>query len=375
MIGHRAGACLRRAGWARWGLAMLALCAGADAARADGTWANCVRDASSSGHIYYQYFDPATVFVPRDTAVGDAMGPWLTAANPAAWRCTPQPALQAAGSIQLSVQGYPPYTREGAIEVDGQSYGVYRSNDATLSYIARWRFTVNGEASDWHPLTIAGGGQQTPSTSFAVAYGDGQPFMVGADVQIRLVRRLNSTLPSAVTIVDPMYLRHLQTDGAAISVGSNTYRIAQLRSNTVYLIAGGTCTTPNVNVTFPTVSSHAFRGVGGTAATTPFKLAFNNCPAGFRSIGYSFAPTTSVLDAARGVVALAASSTATGVGVQLAREDGSPVAFGTVYPLTDYDPGRVGSYVVPMQASLYQTDATVTPGSVRSAVTFTLDYK
>lgn len=344
-------------------------------ARADGLWANCVRDASATGHIYYQYVDPATIFVPRDNQAGEVMGPWLTAANPAAWRCTPLQALREAGSVQFTVQGYPPYVRDGVMDVDGQTYGVYQTNNLRVAYIARWRFIVNGQVSDWQPLTINTAGQQTPAASFPITYNDGQPFTVGADVQIRFVRRLNEPLPAAVTIFDPMYLRHMQTDGATISVGAGTYRIAQVRPNTVTLVSGGTCTTPSVSVTLPTVPRNVFKGIGSIAATTPFNLSFNHCPAGYRSIGYSFAPTTQVLDASRGVVALAASSTAAGVGIQLARGDGTPVAFGTVYPLADYDPRRIGSYVVPLQASLYQVSPTVTSGTVRSAVTFTLDYK
>src|SRR5690606_7074012 len=101
----------------------------------------------------------------------------------------------------------------------------------------------------WQPLTINTAGQQTPAASFPITYNDGQPFTVGADVQIRFVRRLNEPLPAAVTIFDPMYLRHMQTDGATISVGAGTYRIAQVRPNTVTLVSGGTCTTPSVSVT------------------------------------------------------------------------------------------------------------------------------
>jgi len=364
---------MRRRGGARWALATLAL--SACAAHADGYWADCVRDASSSGHIYYQYFGSATIFVNRDSQVGDPIGPWLTAPNPTAWRCTPLPLLQSAGTAQLTVQGYPPYAREGTVNVDGQTYALYRTNDPTLSYVARWRFTVKGQASDWQPLTISTGGQQTPPVSFPISYDNGQPFAVGADVQIRLYRRQSAVLPAMVTIFDPMYLRHLQTDGNLTSVGGLTYRIAQVLPNTVALVSGGTCTTPDVNVVFPPVALSAFSGIGSTTATRPFNLAFNNCPAGYQSIGYSFAPTTSVLNAAQGVVALASSSTATGIGIQLAKGDGTPVTFGTVYPLAGYDPTRAGSYTVPMQASLYQTEPTVSPGTVRSSVTFTLDYK
>ncbi len=363
----------RRQHRGRWAVAVLALIAGA--AQADGTWADCQRDGSVSGSQVYQYFEPATIFVPRPTQGRDVFGPWLNAPNAAAWRCTPRTALQQAGSVQLSVQGYPPYQSEGLMDVDGQAHRIYRTNNAQLNYIARWRFTVGGRVSDWTPLTIGSGGLQVPPMSFPITYGDGQPFVVGADVQIRLVRRGSAALPASVTIVDPMYLRHYQTHAGASSSGANTYRIAQLRSGSVSLIAGGTCTTPDVNVVFPTVAASLFRGVGSLVATTPFDLRLNNCPAGYDSIGYSFAPTTRVVNAAQGVVALAASSTARGVGIQLADRAGQPLAFGTVYPLTDYDASMVNSHVVPLQASLYQIAATVSSGSVRSAVTFTLDYR
>src|SRR5690606_17348907 len=170
---------------ALWQGALAALTAlGACGAHADGLWANCVRDASATGHIYYQYFDPATIFVPRDNQAGEVMGPWLSAANPAAWRCTPLQALREAGSVQFTVQGYPPYVRDGVMDVDGQTYGVYQTNNLRVAYIARWRFIVNGQASDWQPLTINTAGQQTPAASFPITYNDGQPFTVGADVQI-----------------------------------------------------------------------------------------------------------------------------------------------------------------------------------------------
>src|SRR5690606_39258910 len=146
-------------------------------------------------------------------------------------------------------------------------------------------------------------------------------------------------------------------------------------ANTVTLVSGGICATPRVSVGLPTVPRNGFQGIGSIAATTPFNLSFLHCPARYGRIGYSFGPTAQVLDAMRGVVALAASCRVAGVGLHRARGDGTPVAFGTVYPLADYDPRRMGSYVVPLQPSLYQVSPTETSGTVRSAVTFTLDYK
>src|SRR5690606_39893779 len=107
---------------------------------------------------------------------------------------------------------------------------------------------------------------------------------------------LNELRQASVPFFDNMYLILTHSNGPILSVGAGTYRIAQVRPNTVTLVSGGTCTTPSVSVTLPTVPRNVFKGIGSIAATTPFNLSFNHCPAGYRSIGYSFAPTAQVLD-------------------------------------------------------------------------------
>ncbi|WP_421081431.1 fimbrial protein, partial [Serratia fonticola] len=93
-------------------------------------------------------------------------------------------------------------------------------------------------------------------------------------------------------------------------------------------------------------------------------------------VQYSFAPTTSVANAANGVVVLNSNSTATGVGMQLLLTPTTPVTFGTTYPLTSYDPAvSNGNYTLPLYAALYQTATAVTPGLVNSSITFTASYK
>ena len=93
-------------------------------------------------------------------------------------------------------------------------------------------------------------------------------------------------------------------------------------------------------------------------------------------VQYSFTPTTSVANAANGVVVLDSSSTATGVGMQLLLNPTTPVTFGTTYSLTSYNPAvSNGNYTLPLYAGLYQTGAGVTPGLVKSSITFTASYK
>jgi len=345
-------------------------------AQADGIGADCVRQGGATGDLVYQYVPSAAVSLPNNAPRWEPVGPWMFSNDAVAWRCTPLDVLASGTTLRLSVQGYSPYIKDGVITVDGDAYGIYRTRNAPLGYIARWRFSANGQVSDWQPLTARPAAYQTPATAFDIPYNGGQPFNLGVDVAIRLVKITSTLVPGAVAVFDPMYVRHYQKIGdGRTSEGSGTYRIAQVRSSTVNVVAGGTCTTPNQDVRLMTDVSTSFSGVGSVAGTQPFTLSFNNCPAGMNRIGYRFTPTTTVLDAANGVVALDGSATATGVGIQLADGQGQPVEFGTLYWLQDYNSLQVQSYRVPMQASLYQTEPAVSGGSVSSAITFTMDYR
>lgn len=357
--------------------ALVIACLFLEAARADGIGADCVRQGGAAGDLVYQYVPPTAISLPNNVPRWEPLGPWMFSNDAMAWRCTPLDVLATGTTLRLSVQGYSPYTREGSITVDGDAYSIYRTYNASLGYIARWRFSANGQVSDWQPLTIRPAAYQTPATAFDIPHNGGQPFNLGVDVAIRLVKISSSTLmPGAVAVFDPMYVRHYQRmgDGRTFQ-GSGTYRIVQVRASTVSVVAGGTCTTPDQDVKLMADVSTSFSGVGSVAGTQPFTLSFNNCPAGMSRIGYRFTPTTAVLDAANGVVALDGTATATGVGIQLADGQGQPVEFGTLYWLQDYNSLQVQSYRVPMQASLYQTEPTVSGGSVSSAITFTMDYR
>lgn len=354
-------------------LGLLALCSVSGGTWADGTWVNCDR---TSG--YYQYFATTTVEVGKDAAVGDLLGPWLSAGNPTAWTCTPLSGSQN-GTIQMAVQGYPPYGYQSYyLNVDGQSYRVYNTAvKAGLGYIARWRYTVNGQTSDWVALTVNNGVYQTPPQLFTVSYNNGTKFSTGVDVQIRFVKTATTLTAGTTAVFDPMYMRHYQTNGSTNSTGGGTYMIAEFLAGGLNIsTTGGTCTTPNVTVTLPDVSASEFTGPGYTTARKDFTLNFNKCPAGLASISYTLTPATAILDSAKGVVALDTSSTATGVGIQLLSEDSIPVTYNSAYLLKDYDSSvKNANYSVPMTAGLYQTGATVTPGAANSSVSFTLSYK
>ncbi|MDQ9127084.1 fimbrial protein [Serratia fonticola] len=343
-------------------------------AKAEGYVVNCTRN----GGIYYQYFSTTTIQVGNDAQVGDLLGSWITSSDPSAWTCTPVVNNYPNAVVQMSTQGYPPYTVWGSKSVDGATYNVYNTAvKAGLGYVARWRYTIKGTTSAWQPLTIATGGQQDSTTSVTISNTDG-PFTFGVDVQVLFVKTNNVLTAGTTSAFDPIYVRWKQVSNTSVGtqLGSGSYMIADFQAGRLITNVGGTCTTPDVAVTLPDVGRTQFTGINSTAGLTPFELKFNNCSSGMNLVQYSFAPTTSVANAANGVVVLNSNSTATGVGMQLLLTPATPVTFGTTYPLTSYDPSvSNGNYTLPLYAALYQTATAVTPGLVNSSITFTASYK
>ncbi|WP_159867146.1 MULTISPECIES: fimbrial protein [unclassified Raoultella] len=350
---------------------LLAFCGMCGFARADGTWVDCAR---TNG--YYQYFDSATVQVGKDADVGDFLGSWFTSSNPTAWTCNHRTAYQSS-NIPIAVQGYPPYTIWGSAQIDGQTYTIYNTVvKAGLGYVARWRYTIKGQVSDWYPLTVNNGVYQTPAQLFNASYS-GSSWNVGVDVQVRFVKTSTSLTAGSLSIFDPMYMRHYQSYQGSTSLGGGTYMIAQFRSGGLVIsTTGGTCTTPDIAVELPPAGRAGFRGIGYTTSRTGFNLDFKKCSAGLASISYLFTPKSSIIDNTQGVFALDSTSTASGVGIQLLNGQDIPLSFNTEYLLSDYDTTRNdANYSVPLRAGLYQTENNVTSGSINGAVVFTVRYR
>lgn len=94
-------------------------------------------------------------------------------------------------------------------------------------------------------------------------------------------------------------------------------------------------------------------------------------------ITYQIDPTTTVLNTANSVVALDASfsSPATGVGVQLLSDAGTPLPLSTPQTLNGYSSATGGDYTIPLKARYYQTGAIVGPGAANTSMTFTMSYQ
>ncbi|WP_243048835.1 fimbrial protein [Dyella sp. RRB7] len=174
----------------------------------------------------------------------------------------------------------------------------------------------------------------------------------------------------------------------ALPTQRNGFRVGIWNS---VLVIQGTCTVPDQTITLPPVTSNQFNGVGSTTGTQPFTLFLNNCPAGWGRLGYSLipvgaavCPTTSIPNpcaitstSANGVLPLSASSTASGIGIQVTDTSGSPLPFRysiTAVGITS-SLKPAGSWTVPLIARYIQTGSAITPGSVSSQMQVLLDYQ
>ncbi|ERK13396.1 P pilus assembly protein, pilin FimA [Serratia fonticola AU-P3(3)] len=171
-------------------------------------------------------------------------------------------------------------------------------------------------------------------------------------------------------------------------------------------ISTQTCTTPDVSVTLGSfdIREH-FTRIGATTPWVDASINLTNCPTfyGFynatnstslmdyntgkatvstplnNSVGVRLAPTTSVIDAANGVMAIdsTVSGAASGVGIQIGWGDSSqaPTPFNLASEKAAVLPKDGSPTIrVPLAARYIQTAANPTPGQANGKVVFTINY-
>lgn len=126
-----------------------------------------------------------------------------------------------------------------------------------------------------------------------------------------------------------------------------------------------------VNVSFSTIKGQIdLKGPGTTTTAQPFNLSLN-CTAA-TPINVTFDGIKSAIDNSLGILALDDDSGATGIGIQLLRND-LPLIIGNSISLgkTSSD----GNIDFPFSARVYQHGDKVTAGEFRATATFTLTYQ
>ncbi|MFG0685066.1 fimbrial protein [Pseudomonas sp. WSY_20] len=121
-----------------------------------------------------------------------------------------------------------------------------------------------------------------------------------------------------------------------------------------------------------------FTGPGSTTAPVDFFIALSDCeddPAG--SVARAFMRLDGVdgsvsIDRSIGLFSLTTDSTASGLGIQVLRSDNTPVQLEEFVDMVALAPGTVR---LDLRARYYQTEATVTPGEAKGALSFTIEYR
>lgn len=116
----------------------------------------------------------------------------------------------------------------------------------------------------------------------------------------------------------------------------------------------------------------------GNARRVPFHIRLNDC----QDDGNASAATAYIrldgirgsapVDRALGLFSLTSNSTATGIGIQMQRADGTPMPLEQEVPVKRLN---IGITQLDFQARFYQTAAKVTPGLAEGALNFTVSYQ
>jgi len=317
--------------------------------------------------------------IGRDAPVNHAVGPWIALAT-RHWSCTRKTDDDA---IALTVQPMTTVTGAGGISAGssafnegGDTYQLFllASNGQQVGYIVRWRSRINGQTSNWQPLTQSVA-TQVVHAGVAVALPNGASYDAAIETQVRMVKTTAAS-PAASSSVNVMPVRagwatqSLNAGGAGAVV--QPAQNAALTAN--FLLVAATCVTPDVYVQLPPVVLSALPTVGSTGPATDFAMHFQNCPPWMHSIAWQ-AEAPGQASVTNGVLPLDAESTATGVSVQVLTPANTPLAFYTPHVLTDYDPTLTATYPVWLKARLMRTDNVATPGTVQASMNVSVTYK
>ncbi|MDK2378323.1 fimbrial protein [Serratia fonticola] len=211
-----------------------------------------------------------------------------------------------------------------------------------------------------------------------------------------------ANLPSIRTMIEQPVNSH----PGSVAVTGLPFTFYNINFQGTLRISSQTCTTPDVSVKLGSfdIREH-FTRIGATTPWVDASINLTNCPTfyGFynstnttklmdyntgqatvsnalnNSVGVRLAPTTSVIDAANGVMAIDStlSGSASGVGIQLGWGDSSqaPTLFNLASEQSVALP-KDGSPTIriPLAARYIQTAAVPTPGKAEGKVVFTVNY-
>ncbi|NVZ69504.1 fimbrial protein [Pseudomonas costantinii] len=190
-------------------------------------------------------------------------------------------------------------------------------------------------------------------------------------------------------------------------VSDNTIDPVRLNFSGSINIVSSTCTTPDVPVVMGTHQLSEFSGKNSFTPWKDFSIGLNNCPAfngyyqssgptwtsngGAGSVGnldsrknnvlrVRLDPTTAAINPSQGILSINPSRpgdtpAATGVGLQVAESNGTPLPLATLRASGITPRADAGaSYSIPLKARYIQTEDRITAGPADATAWFTIDY-
>lgn len=277
-------------------------------------------------------------------------------------------------SSVITSQSLQTYCNQNWYAVTGYSKSVVPGDTAVAGV---YKTNVSGIG-----VQVLGYGSALPKPGTVRNYAYYAPYFPGSylALQVKLIKT-GPISPGLLSFPVTQLGGGYASESSTTLVNEFPYGLANVTGTTNIVLP--TCSTSAVSVDMGSVSANEFTGIGHTARATHFNVNLYGCPTGWKKVSYQFIPVTSALSA-NGVIALSGSSTATGVGIQITDDNGTPLTaatgfngwaqLGTLPRTKAYSSSVGGSFVFPLAARYYQTSTLVTPGTADSSIIFTTGY-
>jgi|GEM_PF-3066698 len=291
-------------------------------------------------------------------AVGAPASPWLTIPVPSGRSeriACPEPAGNMAYGVQVSAPA-----RVGSYSEDGQTYSVFDTGIAGVGVILRLQ-----DPADGRDVALRTGME-------VIVRSGASSRNAAAALSARFIRI--GDMPVGDYSAVPFVVGDLFARGASGTVqASMTFDPGRLHSS-----LGPACTVPaSISVDLGNHLVSGFRGVGSVTSWVDFNLPLRGCPSGYSQLLYQVVPVHGVDIGAGSPMLAIRPGGATGVLVDLwdryhdhAVNPSVPFAqqlIGLAPGTPDVDLG--------FSARLYQSQPTVTPGAVESAMEVRIEYR
>lgn len=331
----------------RSSLALLFAALGAQASSHAHAQARC-RNVSGNAPVNISF--PTEVSVARDIPTGQLISEWVTSTT-TLYQCNNVPPGKWVGAGAGSTLANMGVT----VNVDGKNFAVYKTDVDGVGMIAR--VYRSGGSLRLSPQMMQFKSMNSSSNS---SWSSG-PLDVFLSVALVKIGYISGGLINA---------------GRFGTAGSGQDDLSQAQVPINYSsvrVIMGTCTTPDVTVRLDG-KVRDFTGINTGPGAKDFQLGLSNCSTAIKTISVRLDPTTTVIDASRGIVALDRRSQASGVGIQIQNNDGTPVKFGESVKMQRYVANSGGNQAYPLKAGLVQTGNKVTAGPLSSSVVVTMTY-